>query len=979
MTELLNQKRLPWATYRLQLNENFNLKDVLDKVDFFNQLGISDCYLSPIFTTAPGSEHGYNVTDYTKVNPKLGNEESLATLAARLKQLNMGLILDIVPNHMSIADASNKWWYDVLENGPSSEFAHYFDIHWKTSKVVLANKLLLPVLGQQYGKVLEDQEIRIEYKEGIFCAFYWDKKLPIAHRTWPIILISLLEKMILQLGERSSISMELESIISALSHLPSLTEKNPQKLKEAQREKEVIKRRLKALYNASEEIREGLNLSLIELNGTKSDPKSFDRLDELMSHQAYRLCFWRVAAEEINYRRFFDVNDLAAIRVEEPEVFCAVHELLYLFIQQGWITGVRVDHVDGLYEPEQYLKDLQDGCRHALQASSNAALKQASEDSMYLHDRNALPFYVIVEKILSQKEELLQWPIQGTTGYEFLNLLNEIFLDANNKQPIYDLYEEFMGISYRMKDLVYTCKKVIMLSNMSSEIYALTFLLDKISEQNRWTQDFTLGNLRHALREVIACFSVYRSYVREGDSEVVGESRKHILLAIAEAKRRNRSTNSSVFDFIQSVLLLEDPSGLQSTQIKERRTFVMRFQQLTGTIMAKGVEDTAYYRMFPLLSKNEVGNDWSQFGITLDIFHKENQKRLARWPDTLLATSTHDTKRSEDARARLNTISEIPQEWKTAIFRWKELNASRKRVVDEVGLPSFNEEYFLYQELVGSWPLEEMDEVQLAAYSVRIQEHMLKALREAKVHTSWVNPNEEYENAVNEFIKSILKLDNKEFLNEFAQFLKPIKRAGIWNSLSQLLIKMTVPGIPDFYQGSEIFSFNLVDPDNRRLIDYQLRACLLKKLHMEEGSNSIQQIQTMKETLNNGALKLYLMVKVLKFRGSHQDLFARGRYIPLKAGGEKEEHLIAYARCNAETCLVVITSRFFLKLKEIESPVDHVWKGSFIELPQEFAEGNYQDLLTGRQVEVKNVVNKHIIEVKDAFAHLPFAVLEMEL
>lgn len=994
-----NQSWLPGATYRLQFNQYFTLKQAASLVDYFHALGITDCYSSPLFMASPGSIHGYDITDYAKINPEIGSEEDLRAFAMLLRQKQMGLILDVVPNHMYIGDLSNPWWLDILENGPSSEYAPYFDIQWKPPKAVLANKVLLPFLAQQYGRALEDQEIKIVHRGDVFFAECYQKKLPIAQRTWSLILSPVLKKVKPELGENSTDVMELESIISALTHLPPLFEKSTEKLKEAKREKQVIKRRLKSLLKFSKEIQLALDRSLTELNGMKSNPLSFDSLDELLSQQAYRLCFWKVATEEINYRRFFDVNELAAIRVEEPEVFSAVHELVFWLLQQGWVTGIRVDHVDGLYDPEQYLKDLQEGCRQAclLQNHNNGTNSTHNEEKQSKPENNSgefeekesrmllpkdpnRPFYIVVEKILSQNEELQpQWCVYGTTGYDFLNLLNGIFIDRESKKAFQDIYAQFADVPQRLNDMVYTCKKLIMYVSMSSEIHALSLLLDRISEQHRWSQDLTLGSLRYALREVIACFSVYRSYFRDAQDGASQESQKHILAAIREAKRRNRPTNETIFDFIRSVLLFEDPEGLSAAQKKERRIFAMRFQQLTGTIMAKGVEDTFFFRSYALASLNEVGAQWGAFGVPLERFHAENQKRLEKWPDTLLASSTHDTKRGEDCRARINVLSEIPQEWKEAVTFWHEMNYSKKKIEEEAQIPSQNEEYLIYQELLGTWPFDGIDSKTSPEYLKRMQRHIKKALREAKVHTTWMNPNEEYEAAVDEFIQKILSLElQNNFVRNFDQFASRVLHAGIFNSLSQTLIKMTVPGIPDFYQGSELWNLSLVDPDNRGVVDYSDRIRYLDQLQKRAVKDKPSLINELKKTIADGKLKLYLISQVLNFRKAHQQLFARGSYVPLQAAGEQQEHLIGYARQLGKKRIIILTSRFFTKLGiDKEGGIDpQHWSDSMMIMPSDWVQTHYRDLFTSLEVIPQLNNEKTVIYASQVFTSLPFCFLE---
>src|SRR5262245_26463199 len=785
--------RIPMATYRLQFNHLFTLKQASAILDYLRGLGISDCYASPLFMARPGSLHGYDVIDPTKLNPELGAREDFNEFSAQLKTRGMGLMMDVVPNHMCIAGSGNQWWNDVLENGPGSRYASFFDIDWSPPKENLANKTLLPILGDQYGRVLENQEIQLVYQRGAFFVNYYETRLPIASRTSIFILNVALDKLKGALDEAHPHRLEFESIITALSYLPPRTETAPEKVRERMREKGVAKRRLAALVAESREVSGALKKTVKEFNGVRGDARSFDRLEELLAEQAYLLCFWRVAADEINYRRFFDINELAAIRVEEPEVFAAVHELVFRLMKEGHVTGLRIDHIDGLYDPEQYLRHLQGGCRKALRRSLAAAadrgsrvadrgLKDVSQSvnpnsaigAYAIHDpqpairnpqsaagesatrdpRSAIerPCYIVVEKILGADERLREgWATFGTTGYDFLNLLNGLFIDSQNAEAFRKLYRRLAGVESDFADVAYRSKKLILQTAMSSELQMLARRLDRISEQSRDTRDFTLNSLQAALSDVIACFPVYRSYIRPDAGDVGEEDRRHISKAIRNAKRRAPTISSSTFDFIESLLLLRDPDGIDDDRRRERREFVMRFQQLTGPVTAKGIEDTAFYRFYPLASLCEVGGDPSRFGVSPGTYHRHNRERLALWPHAMLANSTHDTKRSEDARARIDALSEIPSRWYRAVRRWQNANRDQKTAIEDKSAPDANEEYLLYQTLLGAWPLDAENGQAQESFVQRIQEYMIKALREAKIHSSWLNPDEEYEQAARDF------------------------------------------------------------------------------------------------------------------------------------------------------------------------------------------------------------------------------------
>ncbi len=1008
--------RIPVATYRLQFNHQFTLKQASAILDYLRGIGIRECYASPLFMARPGSLHGYDVIDPTKLNPELGTREDFNEFSAQLKTREMGLIIDVVPNHMCIAGSGNQWWNDVLENGPSSHYASFFDIDWSPPKENLANKTLLPILGDQYGRVLENQEIQLVYQRGAFFVNYYETRLPIASRTSISILNAALDDLKTKLDEDNPQRLELESIITALSYLPPRIETDPEKVRERLREKEIAKRRLSALVAESHEVSVALKKTVKEFNGVRGDARSFDRLEELLAEQAYLLCFWRVAADEINYRRFFDINELAAIRVEEPEVFSSVHELVFRLVKEGHVTGLRIDHIDGLHDPEQYLRHLQGGCRKALRRSVSAApdrglriadcgLKEISiaasqsvipgrsfgvKDPQSENPQSAIecPFYVAVEKILGHDERLREsWAAHGTTGYDFLNLLNGLFVDAQNAEAFAKLYRRLAGVKSDFADIAYESKKLILETAMSSELHVLARRLDRISEQSRYTRDFTLNSLQHALAEVIACFPVYRSYIRTIADEVGEEDRRYISRAIRNAKRRNPTVSASIFDFIESLLLLRDSEEFERSEIiddagrRERREFVMRFQQLTGPVAAKGIEDTAFYRFYPLASLCEVGGEPSRFGVLPSTFHRRNRERLAHWPHAMLASSTHDTKRSEDARARINAISEIPARWYRAVRRWQYMNRDLKTAIEDMAAPDANEEYLLYQTLLGAWPLDAAGEPP-QSFVQRIQEYMVKALREAKIHSSWLNPDEEYEQAARDFISKILAPDGA-FTKDFVEFQAPIARAGMFNSLSQTLLKIAAPGVPDFYQGTEIWDFSLVDPDNRRPVDYEHRKRLLDSLRDGQAGARTSMAGDLLSSATDGRIKMFVTTGALNYRQNNRDLFERGEYLPLQASGERERHVVSFARRIGDKTAIVIATRFFMRLTHGAPVGREAWGDTAILMSDELA-GSYRDVFTGSVVCARKRPDGHEggdeagneLPVAEALAHLPVALLE---
>src|SRR6478735_3685517 len=790
--------RIPTATYRLQFNKNFTFRQAREIVTYLQGLGISDAYASPYFQAGAESLHGYDITDHNKFNAAIGSREDYDAWVAALHAHGMGQIADFVPNHMGINDPQNVWWQDVLENGPSSLYAPYFDIDWRPLKTDLHDKVLLPILGDQYGRVLERGELRVRFDGGSFSLTYFDHVFPIAPGTYRYILELALEN--LAEFREEDFYAEFQSILTALEYLPRRTETDPERIKERAREKEIIKKRLERRCAEAPQVQRGIEKAVETINGHIGDPRSFDRLDELLNAQSYRLAFWRVAAEEINYRRFFDVNDLAAIRVELPEVFDTIHRLVFELMSTGAVTGLRIDHPDGLYLPREYFVKLQQRSAKALGIGL---------------PREGRAVYMLAEKILTGSETLRKdWRVHGTTGYDFANQAAQLLVNSSAETAITKTFHRFIGHSVPFGHLLYAKKLQVMKLSLANDVDVLGNMLDRLSEQSRWYRDFTLEALSRTVRETIACFPVYRTYVEPGQP-VSDEDRQIVERAIAAAKRRNPAMEESIFDFLRDVLLLRSPQDLDAAGRAAHARFVLKFQQTTGPVMAKGLEDTLFYIYNRLPALNEVGGEPQQFGLGVEVFHERNLERQRGWPATLLATSTHDTKRSEDVRARIVAISEIPELWRRSLQRWSTANHRWKRFVNDLEAPDANEEYLLYQTLLGTWPMQsngEPEPVPAPNYVERIQAYMTKALKEAKINTSWIQPNEEWDVAMHDFVARILDSSPRnKFLPIFLPAAKEIIRLGVINSLTQTLLKLTSPGVPDIYQGTEIWDYSLVD------------------------------------------------------------------------------------------------------------------------------------------------------------------------
>jgi (1->4)-alpha-D-glucan 1-alpha-D-glucosylmutase len=876
--------RQPRATYRVQLHAGFDFAAAASIADYLTALGVSHLYCSPYLQAAKGSTHGYDIVDPRAVNRELGGAAGHARLSEALRGAGLGQVLDIVPNHMAISGPDNPWWWDVLENGPASRYASYFDIDWDPPETRLRNVLLLPVLADHYGRVLERSDLRLCWKDAAFTIQYHDHVFPVAPQS--------LDTLLMTAAERSG-SDALAFLAGALSELPSPTATDRASVERRHRHKTVLYESLARLCAEEPGLVKAIETVVAEVNA------SADSLDALLERQNFRLAHWRAAARDLGYRRFFDINGLVGLRIEHEHVFRDTHRLVLGWLADGTLDGLRIDHPDGLRDPEAYLKRLRSDGADA---------------------------WIIVEKILEPGESLRDsWPVDGTTGYDFLNRVSGLFVDPAGEKVLTEFYAEFTGESTDWPEVARAKKHQVMRETMGSDLNRLTALFLAICERRRRYRDYTRHELHEALRDTLASFSVYRTYVRPEPAVVHEDDVRRIVEATDTARAHRPDLDGELFEFLRDVLRRRLVGDLETE-------LTMRFQQLAGPVMAKGVEDTAFYNFNRLVSLNEVGGDPGGFGVGVDEFHRACAETQARWPRTMLATSTHDTKRSEDVRARLDLLSEIPERWAQAVHRWAVRNARHRRG----DWPDRNAEYLFYQTLVGAWPIE----------MGRLTAYMEKAAREAKAHTSWTSPNEVYDAALRAFVEGAMA--DLAFTVDVETFVAPLIAAGRVNSLAQTLLKLTAPGIPDIYQGTELWDLSLVDPDNRRPVDYALRRRLLGALERA----------TPKEIMarnDEGLPKLWVIRQTLRLRRRRPALFGpEGAYRPLHATGDRSSHVVAFVRGEGA---VTVVPRLVMRLEE-----------SWLDTTLEFPPGRWHNELTGDFLQ-------GAVRVADLVAPFPVALL----
>jgi (1->4)-alpha-D-glucan 1-alpha-D-glucosylmutase len=937
--------RIPLSTYRIQFTPEFGFAAAGEILPYLEGLGISDLYASPIFKARAGSDHGYDVVDHNVPNPQLGSAEEMEALSNGLRSRSMGWLQDIVPNHMAY-HSDNRLLMDVLENGPQSQYINFFDIEWNHHDESFKGKLLAPILGGFFGEVLENGEITLEFGEGAFFIRYLQTTFPLRIDSYADVLGADLADLRKRMDRKHPDQAKLMGVFYALKNLPNRDGGDGPDERDDQIR--FIKSMLWELYESNPVIHAYFDDNIRRFNGTKGTPASFKKLSTLLAQQYYRLAFWRVGVEEVNYRRFFAVNDLISLRVEDKEVFDRVHRMTFRMAAQGMATGFRVDHIDGLYDPQRYLQRLREGAPDA---------------------------FVVVEKILGAGEPLKpHWPIQGTTGYEFLIAANNLFVMGANADRMDSVYRAFTGLQASCGTLANEKKRLLIEKDLYGGLENLVYQLKAIASRFPHATDFTLSGFRQALEEVFVHFPVYRTYINEDGAD---ERDRQVIAWTMEKARVGLPSHVHEIDFIERMLLAQSSQEYGREEKKFALEFAMRLQQFTSPLMAKGIEDTFLYVFNRLISLNDVGGNPDVFGSTPEELHAFNRQRLAAWPHSLSATATHDTKRGEDARARINAISEFPEEWERKVAEWHGLNRAFKRHRESALVPDRNDEYFLYQTLIGSWPMAEDGSRPMAqdgSFRERMREYLVKAVREAKVHTIWLKPDRDYEEGFLEFLDHLLDPDPANpFLASFLPFQRKMAWYGMWNGLSQTLLKIASPGIPDFYQGDELWDLNMVDPDNRRPVDYALRARMLTEIREREAADLPGLLRDLVARPRDGRIKLFLIYRALKTRTAQPNLFQYGEYLPLSVEGARKDGVFAFARTFGNRWYVTILPRLTAGfVPEGAAPLGRgLWEDTRIRIPGE-SPVRWVDAVSGRELRMEG----GNLSVGDVLSHFPVALLE---
>lgn len=1001
---------VPSSTYRVQFHAGFGFRDAAGLVPYLQRLGVGACYYSPFLQARPGSQHGYDICDHAVLHRDLGDEADYQVLVDALAEADLGQIIDFVPNHMGVDPVANRWWRDVLENGPASRYADYFDIDWEPIKVELRGKVLLPVLADQYGVVLERGELQLAWRDDRLVVAHGTQHFPIDPKQYLRVLQPRLSQLEARFSRDTANRLLFGALLQAFQDIPDCGE-----VERREQRYQLVGAALELLQVLMKQgaVAAHVQQNIEAFNGTPGEPASFDALHELLEAQPYRLAFWKTAHDEINYRRFFHIQELGGLRMEDPRVFADTHHKVLQLVRRGQVTGIRLDHIDGLYDPLAYLQRLQQAVllQRAAETFGDAVLDAPTTVDAILRWRCQQPagehaaaiqrpLYVVAEKILSAGESLPEhWPLHGTSGYDFLNDLNRLFVRPDHAAELNEIYQRFTATTQPFEEVVERSKLMITRSALASELKMLARELNRISEKDRRMRDFTLDSLREAIREAVVAFPVYRTYIdgaggwsaqaeSGGGPRVGDEDRQLIERAVRRAIRRNPDMSPAVFALLRQVLLLEGP--LARDEFERHLRFTMKLQQYTGPVEAKGVEDTAFYRHNVLLSLNEVGGSPLRFGGRVEDFHQANRQRHKAWPETMLATATHDTKRGEDVRARINVLSEIPQRWQRHVQRWSKLHQRHRSQLDGEAAPAAADEYALYQTLLGAWPADADPAGEVPqAFCQRISDFLVKAAKEASLHTGWMHPAEDYDKAVADFVQGVLRGETTaEFLSDFLPLQQELARAGMLNSLAQVVLKIVSPGVPDFYQGTELWDLSLVDPDNRRPVDFDRRRQLLDDLEpLLQGASSLADSQRQRwlsellERWPDGRIKLLVTAAGLRLRRRDPQLFLGGDYLPLPAAGEAAEHLIAVARLATGRAAIAIAPRWVTSLGKSAQPWPlgrTTWGETTLPWPADRPGAVLCNLLTGQRITPQQVDGQQRIVIAEALQRLPVALLASE-
>ena len=925
-------KHIPCSTYRVQLNSDFKFSDAEKIVDYLAKLGVTDFYASPIFKASKGSKHGYDVVDPNIINREIGTEEEFESLVKKLHNNNIRWLQDIVPNHMAY-NSENQMLIDLLENGEKSYYHGYFDIEWYSAFLGPSPRVLAPFLGEYYKEALESGKIKLTYDKNGFTANYYDTKLPVKLESYSDILSYRIDELKNRHGKNHPDVIKYMGILYVLKSLPDV-----ENIDERYDQIKFIKSLIWEIYNENKNIKAFIDENLKIFNGESSESQSYKLLDDLLSVQNFKLVYWKVASEEINYRRFFNVNELISLKMENDETFSRMHSLIFKLIKEEKIDGLRIDHVDGLYDPTSYLSKLRSRFRD---------------------------IYLVVEKILETDEMLPEfWEIDGTSGYDFLGRVNSFFCKSENEKIFSDIYAKFIGEKLNLNKIIIEKKKLIIQTRMAGDVERLAALVKEVSLNDRNGVDITMHALKKSLEEILAVFPVYRTYISK--DRFNDQDKRYISETFSEVLKENKLLVNEI-KYIENILLQNFPDYYTEEQKEKSLDLIQKFQQLTGPLMAKGFEDTTLYIYNRLISLNEVGGNPGKFGLAVEDFHNFLEKRNDKWPNSLNTLSTHDTKRGEDMRARLNVLSEIPDEWNAALLKWHEMNARFKNTSGNI--PEENDEYFLYQTLIGSFPIDNND---LAEFKNRIKDYIIKAVREAKVHTAWLKPDDEYENGFTEFIDNILNQEKEnKFLDDFITFQKKISFYGILNSLSQTLLNLTVPGIPDTYRGSELWNFSLVDPDNRGPVDYELRINMLEEIAATKKTDAAELVKKFKTNLESGQAKQFIIYKLLNERRELKKLFSEGKYLRLETGGKYSGNIFAFARRDDENIGITLAPRFFTDIYPEQNIEETDWEDTHVILP--FENVKFKNIFTDEEYE-----SSKKIFLKDVLRDFPVGYLRNE-